>query len=407
MPSRPCDLVLANARLPTGALADIGINESKITIVAGAASLVGQQHIDLSGSVVLPRLIDGHVHLDKTFIGLDWIPHVSGNSVGERILAEKELRRSLKEPMKIRARRLVDHVVARGTLALRSHVDIDDEIKLDHLEALLALRQEIGELAEIQFVAFPQSGVTSLKNGPELLEAALKAGADHLGGLDPAGIDGNVEGQLDVIFRLAVKYGVGIDIHLHDPGELGAYELRRIAERTRVEGLEGRVAVSHAYALGAVRDDVFAQTAEALARAGVAIMTNGPGTDPLPPVKRLAASGVVVFAGSDNIRDAWSPYGNGDMLERVRHIGFLNGLQTDTELEQALALATIQAARVLDIAHIEVSEGEPADLVVVRAQNVAEAVACAPPRQLVIRSGRIVAREGILVGDATHRTPAA
>src|SRR5450631_306780 len=117
MPSRPCDLVLANARLPTGALADIGINESKITIVAGAASLVGQQHIDLSGSVVLPRLIDGHVHLDKTFIGLDWIPHVSGNSVGERILAEKELRRSLKEPMKIRARRLVDHVVARGTLA--------------------------------------------------------------------------------------------------------------------------------------------------------------------------------------------------------------------------------------------------------------------------------------------------
>jgi cytosine/adenosine deaminase-related metal-dependent hydrolase len=239
--------------------------------------------------------------------------------------------------------------------------------------------------------------VTSLKGGAELLDAALAAGADCLGGLDPAGIDSDIEGQLHVLFRLAVKHGVGLDIHLHDPGELGAYELRRIAEKTRSEGLEGKVAVSHAYALGAVHDATFAHTAELLARAQVAIMTNGPGTESLPPVKRLIGAGVTVFAGSDNIRDTWSPYGDGDMLGRVRHIGFLCGLQTDAELDAALALATTNAAHVLGLAEVGVHEGEPADLIVVRAQNVAEAVAAAPPRQLVIRAGRVVVRDGVLL----------
>jgi cytosine/creatinine deaminase len=399
MASQICDLVLASVRLANGTHADIGIAGARIRAIGPAGSMVGHQRLDLSGSVILPRLVDGHIHLDKTLLGLKWIPHVGGGSVRERILAEKQLRRSLTEPMKIRARRLVDHVVARGTLALRSHVDIDDEVQLQHLEALMELRDEVKQLADIQLVAFPQSGVTSLSGGSDLLEAALKAGADQLGGLDPAGIDNDLEGQLDVLFRLAVKYDVGLDIHLHDPGELGAYELRRIAERTEAEGLGGRVSVSHAYALGAVSDGVFGRTAQALAMARVAIMTNGPGTAPVPPVRRLLASGVMVFAGSDNIRDAWSPYGNGDMLDRVRHIGLLNGLQTDSDLNAALKLATDQAATVMGLPQIHIELGDPADLVVVLAENVAEAVASAPVRHLVVRGGRIVARQGALTSQ--------
>jgi cytosine/creatinine deaminase len=399
MASEICDLVLASVRLANGTHADIGITGAHIRAIGPAGSMVGHQRLDLSGSVILPRLVDGHIHLDKTLLGLKWIPHVGGGSVRERILAEKQLRRSLTEPMKIRARRLVDHVVARGTLALRSHVDIDDEVQLQHLEALLELRDEVKQLADIQLVAFPQSGVTSLSGGSDLLEAALKAGADQLGGLDPAGIDNDLEGQLDVLFRLAVKYDVGLDIHLHDPGELGAYELRRIAERTEAEGLGGRVSVSHAYALGAVSDGVFGRTAQALATARVAIMTNGPGTAPVPPVSRLLASGVMVFAGSDNIRDAWSPYGNGDMLDRVRHIGLLNGLQTDSDLNAALKLATDQAATVMGLPQIHIELGDPADLVAVLAENVAEAVASAPVRHLVVRGGRIVARQGALTSQ--------
>jgi cytosine/adenosine deaminase-related metal-dependent hydrolase len=391
------NLTLGNAKLPGGMLADIEIAGGLITRLRPAGAATGNHSIDLAGAVVLPRFVDGHIHLDKTLLGTGWIAHSGGESVSDRILAEKAVRKSLREPMEARARKLLERVVVQGTLALRSHVDIDDEIKLGHLESLLELRQRSSALVDLQLVAFPQSGVTSLKGGAELLDAALAAGADCLGGLDPAGIDSDIEGQLEVLFRLAVKHEVGLDIHLHDPGELGAYELRRIAEKTRAEGLEGKVAVSHAYALGAVHEVVFAHTAELLARARVAIMTNGPGTQALPPVKRLIAAGVTVFAGSDNIRDTWSPYGDGDMLGRVRHIGFLCGLNTDAELNTALALATTNAARVLGLASAGVRDREPADLVVVHAQNVEEAVAAAPPRHLVIRAGRVVARDGVLL----------
>jgi cytosine/adenosine deaminase-related metal-dependent hydrolase len=125
-------------------------------------------------------------------------------------------------------------------------------------------------------------------------------------------------------------------------------------------------------------------------------MTNGPGTATMPPVKALTGHGVTVFVGSDNIRDAWSPYGNGDMLDRARLVGYRSALMTDAELRLALALVTSHTARVMGRPAPEVAVGAPADLVVVPATHVPEAVAEAPPRELVIKRGRIVARNGAL-----------
>ncbi len=123
-------------------------------------------------------------------------------------------------------------------------------------------------------------------------------------------------------------------------------------------------------------------------------MTNGPGPVPMPPVKRLRAAGVTVFAGSDNIRDAWSPYGNGDMLERAALIGYRQDFRADEDLAVALDLATHAAAKVLGLADYGLAEGCTADLVAVRAECVAEAVASHPPRLLVMKRGKIVARDG-------------
>src|SRR5699024_10303431 len=128
-----------------------------------------------------------------------------------------------------------------------------------------------------------------------------------------------------------------------------------------------------------------------------AIMTNGPGAVPLPPVRRLAAAGVTVFAGSVNIRDAWSPYGNGDLLDRVRHIGYLNAFLSAAALALAVDLAIANAARVLGFADQGIAPGRRADVVVVDAASIAEAVAAAPPRRLVVKAGRVVARDGRLV----------
>lgn len=388
-------LALRNGLLDDGRAVDIRLAQGRIAAIAPAGTV--PDGLDLAGALVLPGLFEGHIHLDKTHLGLPWIPHRKGSSVADRIAAEKAIRREIAEPMAVRARRMVDHVVARGTTTMRSHVDIDTEIGLAGVDALLRLREEVRDRIEIELVAFPQSGVVSHPGAAELMDEALALGVEVVGGLDPAGIDGAIDGQLDILFDLAVKHAKPIDIHLHDPGALGCYELQRIAARAHDAGLEGRVVVSHAFALGSVDADLFARTAEALARGGVAIMTNGPGPNTIPPVELLHVHGVTVFVGSDNIRDAWSPYGNGDMLDRARLVGYRSAMATDEALRLAFDLATSHTAHVMQRPTPEIAIGAPADLVVVRAQHVPEAVATAAPRELVIKAGRIVARNGQLV----------
>ncbi|HLJ69834.1 MAG TPA: amidohydrolase, partial [Roseiarcus sp.] len=350
----------------------------------------GAERIDLHGALLVPGFVDGHIHLDKTLLGLPFQPHRRGDTVAERIAREKELRRELRYPVEERSRRLIEQVVAFGTTALRSHVDIDSDVRLSGLHALLKVRDAARDLVGIQLVAFPQSGIVADPGVKDLLDQAIRDGADLVGGLDPAGIDNDVNGHLDAIFAIAERHGVGLDIHLHDPGPLGCFELRQIAMRAAALGLKGRVAVSHAFALGAVDEAEFGRTAEALAAADVAIMTNGPGPVPMPPVKRLIQAGVRVFAGSDNIRDAWSPYGNGDMLERAMMIGYRQDFRADSDLELAFDLTTRAAARELGLAEYGLEVGAAADLVAIPAASIPEAVAAHPPRTLVLKRGRVL-----------------
>lgn len=389
-------IVLADALLPNGRRVDIRVDAGKIGRIAAAGGALGSEseRVPLDGALVLPGLVDGHIHLDKTLLGLPFIPHRPGDGVAERIAAEKALRRTLTLPVEARAMRLIEQVVAFGTIALRTHVDIDDEVGLAGLHALLRVRESVRDLIDIQIVAFPQSGIIGRPGMADLLDRAIGEGADLVGGLDPAGIDADVAGHLDTVFGIAERRGVGVDIHLHDLGPLGCFELREIAARTKAAGLNGRAAVSHAFALGDVSEAEFGRTGEALAEAGVAILTNGPGPVPMPPVKRLRAAGVAVFAGSDNIRDAWSPYGNGDMLERAMLIGYRQGFLSDDDLAIALDLATHAPARILGLADYGLSVGSAADLVAVRAGSVAEAIVAHPPRLLVMKRGSVVARDG-------------
>ena len=385
------DLVLAHVRL-AGRAVDLGLRDGRIARIAPAGTLHGRAVEACGGLLALPGLVDGHIHLDKTFLGLPWVSHRPDGSVAGRIAAERAQLRAIAEPMAIRARRLVEHIARRGTTAIRTHVDVDNDTGLAGLETLLKLRDEVAHLLSMQIVAFPQSGVVSHPGGAAVLEDAIRAGADVVGGLDPAGIDDDVEAQLDIVFGIAERHGVRIDIHLHDPGELGAWELRRIASRSKAAGLQGRVAVSHAFALGTIDEATLARTAATLAEGGIAIMTNGPGPETMPPVKRLLAEGVQVFVGSDNIRDAWSPYGNGDMLERARLVGYRGALLTDAELRLALDLVTTAPARVIGLPDITLVEGAAADLILVDAAHEPEAVAGAPPRALVVKAGRVIAR---------------
>ena len=382
--------MIRNATLPEGGKHDVEIRDGRIAALHPTTTAE-------PGVMLLPPLVDGHIHLDKTLLGLPWVSNqAAGNTVSDRIEAERKVRAARTLPETETGANLVKQVVASGTLHMRSHVDIDNQLGLRNLHAVLEIRERFRDLVTIQIVAFPQSGLLRSPGTAALLDEAVAQGADLVGGLDPIGIDGDLAGHLDPIFAIAVKHGVGIDIHLHDGGESGIAQMLAIAERTRGNGLTGKVAISHAFALGSVPTDLAARTADTLAAAGIAIMSHGPGAATMPPLPLLRAHGVEVFGGSDNIRDAWSPFGNGDMLERAMLIGYRANFRHDHELRLAYEMVTEAAARVLGLPDYGIRVGGSADFVAMEAETLAEAVAARPRRKWVMKAGRVVAREGVL-----------
>lgn len=383
-----------NARLPDGRRVDITIRDGLFAAFDAAGDGDGE---GLGGKLVLPGLIDGHIHLDKTFLGLPWRPHRAGPTVPHRIAAEKEGRGELPLSVEERARNFLAREAGNGTVALRSHVDIDPDSRLDHLHQVMAAREAFAGIIDVQLVAFPQSGVLIATGVADLLDAALAEGVELIGGIDPVGIEDDMEGHLDLIFGLAEKHGVGVDIHLHDPGHRGSLELRAIAQRTAALGMQGKVTVSHAFALATVDDRTLDLTIADLRDADVAILTSAPGTGNLIPVVRLREAGVRVFAGSDNVRDAWSPFGNGDMLERAMLVAYRAGLRTDDGIALALDLCTGAAAQAIGYGPYGLEIGARGDFVAVEAETLAEAVVDRPVRSLVVKGGRVTARDGAVV----------
>lgn len=386
---------LSDVRLPSGEQADILIEDGIVTAVGPGLAADRADVVHGARRLVLPGFVDGHMHLDKTLTGLPWMPHRAGPERASRIETERRMRAEL-PPVAPRAARLVADCVGHGTTAMRSHVDVDDAIGLSHVAALLAVREAAAAHVDLQLVAFPQSGVLNRPGVRSLLDAAIAAGCDLLGGIDPVAIDGDLDGQLDVLFAIAERRGVGLDIHLHDPGAAGMAEIAGVVERTRVHGMAGHVTVSHGFCLGAADDSDLERLAASMAEAGVALVTHGGGASPMPPVKRLRERGVTVFAGNDDIRDPWSPLGTGDMLERAMLIAWRGGYRTDADLAVALDVATTSGAQGLGLPRHGPCVGSRADLVLVDAETPAEAVARRPGRALVLKGGRVVARDGAL-----------
>lgn len=388
---------LLNARHPDGRMLDVAIADGMIAALTPAGShLDGQPpgaH-DLRGALLLPALVDGHVHLDKTLMGMPWRPNSGAADVAGRIANERAVRGGLAHSIETRANALLKRMTRHGTTALRTHVDIDDAVGLTGFHAVLRVIEAWRGRADIQLVAFPQSGIVTQPGVADLLDAALREGADLVGGLDPASIDGDAAAHLDIVFGLARRHGKGIDIHLHDTGPAGNAQLRDIAARTAAAGMAGIVTVSHAFSLGTADARDLAATADALAAAGVSILTSSPSAVPVPPVKALRGRGVTVFAGSDNIRDLWSPFGNGDMLERAMLVCLRQGFRSDEDIGVAFEICSDAGARILGLAGRSVSAGAPADLVAVPCETLAEAVAERPLRRQVFRAGRLLPTAG-------------
>ncbi|MBO9521329.1 MAG: amidohydrolase family protein [Nocardioidaceae bacterium] len=353
--------------------------------------------VDAEGLLLLPGFVDAHCHVDKTLWSGPWVPHAAGPRLVDRIANERARRTELGLPSATHAAALLAHMATLGTTRVRTHTDVDPATGLAGIEAVAKAAAAVAGLVDVEQVAFPQDGVIRRPGTLELLEEALAAGATTLGGIDPAGVDQDPVRQLDALFDLAARHGAGIDMHLHDTGTLGAWEMDLVAERTVGHGLQGKVTLSHADALGTVPDSERHRLLDVLAEAGINVVTAAVYNVPVPSVVELRDRGVTLACGSDGIRDLWGPYGNGDMLERAMHVAYRNGVRRDEDIALALDAATYGAARVLGLSSYGLEPGSVADLVLVPARTVAEAVVARPPRAVVVKNGDVIARDGRLV----------
>jgi cytosine/adenosine deaminase-related metal-dependent hydrolase len=351
--------------------------------------------LDGAGRIAIPGLVEAHTHLDKNLIGMGWYRNEVGPRLIDKIDNERAERKRLNiEPARQSARQIAQSV-AYGTTHIRSHVDVDIETGISGIIGVMASRAALADHVDIDIVAFPQSGLMIKPGTDKLLEDALREGAEVVGGLDPCGIDRDPKGHLDVVFGLAEKHGKPVDIHLHEPGEMGAFSTDLIIERTRALGMQGRVVISHAFCLGSPNIALVDALIAALAEAGIAIMTTGPAFSPAPPVQKLRAAGVVVCSGSDGIRDTWGPYGNGDMLERAMFVGLRNNLRRDDELAVALDICTYGGAHVMGFTDYGLAVGSPADMVLLEAETLAEGIVARSRDRLVLKRGVMTAQGGV------------
>ena len=394
------DLLIRNLR-PMGAPAtDLLIRGGRIAEIASGITAPGIATEDAGGAIATPGLVEAHTHLDKTVMGMGWYENAVGTDLRSMINNERRARRELGLDPARQSMRHALALVGNGTTHIRSHVDVDTDNGLSVLEGVLNTRDTLRGVVEIEIVAFPQSGLMIRPGTLELLDEAMAMGADLVGGLDPCGIDRDPKGHLDAIFALADKHGRGIDIHLHEPGDMGAFSLELILERTAALGMKGKVAVSHAFCLGMPDWNRVEVLMAELAEQDVAILTTGAPSREVPNLKRVRGAGLRMGAGCDGVLDTWNPWNRPDMLDRARIVAQKNNLRADADLALALDLVTTGGAAVMGVMDHRLAVGNPADLALLPGRTLAEAVAMGGPVQLTVKGGRVTGRGGKPVMEA-------
>ncbi|EFH11394.1 amidohydrolase family protein [Teichococcus cervicalis] len=396
----PQDLLLKNIRPMGGAATDMLLRDGRIARIAPDQAVPGALVEDGAGALAIPGLVEAHTHLDKTLWGMGWIPNSAGPRLIDKIDNERRVKKELGLDAERQSGRQLVQSLRHGTTHIRTHVDIDTEGGLGAVEGVLRMRERYADVMDVELVAFPQSGLLVRPGTLELVDEALRLGCEVVGGLDPCGIDRDPAGHLDAVFALSQKHGKPLDIHLHEPGLLGAFSMELIFERTRALGMQGQVVVSHAFCLGDADAAMVNALLDEIAALDIGIMTTGSASRPVPAVAQLVARGIRVCSGNDGIRDSWGPYGNGDMLERAMMVGLRNNFRRDEEVAMALAVCTQGGAEIMRLKDYGLAEGCRADLVLVAAESVAEAVVAHPPRALVVKRGNVVARGGVALVEA-------
>jgi cytosine/adenosine deaminase-related metal-dependent hydrolase len=403
----PTETVLKNVRLETGFVRDdievIGTKTDLVTvrlengifkeILPSSAAVTG---IDAKGLLMLPAMKDMHIHLDKTYYGGPWKARESKyKTVKELIEHEKKVIPELLPYSTERAGKLIELLQSKGTNFARSHVNIEPTSQLKSLTNLQkALEQKKGSI-ETELVAFPQHGVF-YSGSQQLMKEAAQMGVDFIGGVDPYSLDGDIERTIDFTVQLALDYGKGLDIHLHESGESGLLTLQYLVKKVLENPqLKGKSYLSHCFVLGSLDTKTLQATCEALAEAEIGITTTVPIGYNVMPIPTLINHGINVMAGTDCVTDHWQPFGTGSMLDKAKTMAELYRYNHEFGLSRALGIGT-KGLLPLDKDGNQVwpKVGDEASFTLVDASCSAETVARLRPVKQLYHRGKLVFENG-------------
>ena len=349
---------------------------------------------------MVPGLVDAHQHLDKT--RLRTLPNPEGTLHGAIAAFSRYAAGMSAEDVAARAERTMAACLARGTVAIRSHANVDPQARLRGVEALVGVRSRWRSRMRLQVVAFITAGATKAGvPAREWLEEAIALGADVVGGT-PTYAD-NPVAFLDMLFDAAERHGKPIDLHLDEHLDATRTHFDAVIERTRAHGMAGKVVASHCSALSALEPREAARVIEGFAAAGIGVVTlpaanlflQGRDAAKLPPrgltrVAELQAAGVPVASASDNIQDPFVPSGSGDLLEIARWT-LLAGHLGSNDLGKAFEMISSTPARLLGFGEeYGIRVGTRADLLLTAAADPADLVAGGSLARTVLVGGRVV-----------------
>lgn len=400
------ELLLKNVRLAdSDSPCDVALADGLIERIDTDIAPAGCETVDGEGRVLIPAFVEGHIHMDKAYVA-DRMPNRSG-TLAEAIAVTGKLKPGFtRRDIKARAARALTAMLERGTTAIRAHSEFDPEQGFTGFETMLELREESRHLADIQITAFPQEGIFKAPGAAEMMEEAMRMGADVVGGVPYNDLD--AKAHIDFVFALAQKYDKPIDLHQDFADDADALSIEYLCDKTLAEGYTGRVTVGHLTALGALEPERLQPLAEKIARAGISVMCL-PATDMhlggrgdthkvrrgLTPVRQLRKAGVNVCLATNNIRNAFTPFGNGDLIQiallaiPAAHLGGAD------ELPGVLSMITGAPANALGLKNYGLSPGCRGDLVLLDTKEPRDAVIDVPQRLLVIRRGKILLQTSI------------
>jgi cytosine deaminase len=405
------DLIIRNARIEgRPALADIAISAGTIERVADHLAGDGLTELNVGGQIVSPAFVEPHIHLDK----VGTLPMLGGNRSGTLAEAIDILHRikrsSSAEEVAARAGTVIRQAVLSGTTRIRSHVDVDTVGGLVPLRGVIQAAKENADICDIQTVVFPQEGIVRDPGTADLMDAAMREGGDVVGGMPHWETDErSAREHIEICMRLAQRHDADIDMHVDETDDPDSKTLAILIDATLAHGWHGRVTAGHCCALAAWPDDYASDIIGRAAEARLNFVTN-PATNlllqgrldqeprrrGLPRVKELLAAGLTVACGQDCVQDAFYPFGAADQLQVALILCHAAQLSLPDDIDAALASIRQAAANVVGVRGYGLESGSTADLIVLDAEDMQEALRLQAARTWVIRRGVIVA--------ATHTT---